>query len=437
MSTRLLLDGEDLRTLMLRVRDEMGPDAKIVRAERVRTGGIAGFFAKEHYELTVEVPEPPRRRLGRARTPRAVDAPRASGTSVEAVGLDALLAAADAAEGMVPTPAARAEESVPDVSTGSDSFADVLAAMHELVGAPPAASPATPATEADDERTEPQPGDARPDGRTVRPAVFPQVEIAQPRAAAPPDADPPGQGDTVADEPAPEPAPAPVEAPSEADRPRSTVASMLELGIPTRLLAGFDDPDAPVALSQLVRRFDRPRPVRLRPGNVVVVAGEPEAALRTATQMAHRAGQEPTDVVLAGDLEARPGHGRRVLTAAQAVRFREKTPDDAPTVVALGVGTGTEALRDAATLLAALAPDDAWAVIDARVRAVELRRWLRTVGADRSFDALAATQTFAAQAPGTVLNLGVPVGWVDGLPASPVVWAAALSERLADDARWE
>ena len=109
MSTRLLLDGEDLRTLMLRVRDEMGPDAKIVRAERVRTGGIAGFFAKEHYELTVEVPEPPRRRLGRARTPRAVDAPRASGTSVEAVGLDALLAAADAAEGMVPTPAARAD----------------------------------------------------------------------------------------------------------------------------------------------------------------------------------------------------------------------------------------------------------------------------------------------------------------------------------------
>ncbi len=50
---------------MLRVREEMGPDATIVRAERVRTGGIAGFFAREHYELTVEVPDRPG---GRCRT---------------------------------------------------------------------------------------------------------------------------------------------------------------------------------------------------------------------------------------------------------------------------------------------------------------------------------------------------------------------------------
>jgi hypothetical protein len=33
-----------------------------------------------------------------------------------------------------------------------------------------------------------------------------------------------------------------------------------------------------------------------------------------------------------------------------------------------------------------------------------------------------------------VLDLGTPVGWVDGLPATPVVWAALLSERLVDDA---
>jgi hypothetical protein len=102
-------------------------------------------------------------------------------------------------------------------------------------------------------------------------------------------------------------------------------------------------------------------------------------------------------------------------------------------VVALGVG-GT---ATAAELLAAFEPDEAWAAIDARLRGVELRRWLRAVGARRPFDAVAASHTFDAQAPGVVLNLGVPVGWVDGLPASPVVWAAVLSERLADDARWD
>src|SRR4051812_36317592 len=36
----------------------MGADAKILGAEKVRTGGIAGFFAKERVEVTVEVDEP-------------------------------------------------------------------------------------------------------------------------------------------------------------------------------------------------------------------------------------------------------------------------------------------------------------------------------------------------------------------------------------------
>ena len=51
MPTRLLLDGEDLAGLMYRIRTEMGPDAVIVKAERVRTGGVAGFFAKERFDL--------------------------------------------------------------------------------------------------------------------------------------------------------------------------------------------------------------------------------------------------------------------------------------------------------------------------------------------------------------------------------------------------
>ena len=440
MSTRLLLDGEDLRTLMLRVRDEMGPSARIVRAERVRTGGIAGFFAKEHYELTVEVPEPPRRRLGRARSARAVDPPRGAGEVVEAVGIDALLAAADAAEDA--HGAEVSEPQVPDVSTAGNTFADVLASMQDLVGTPEAQESAPSLVEH---------APLAATGPDVRPAVFPQVVgLVPPVPAVPAIPTIPLSGSTssppatAAGPPTVEPA-VPVEEPevvdgavaSDADRPRSNVAALLELGVPTRLLAGFTDPHAPVALSQLVRRFDRPRPVRLRAGAVVVVAGQAELALRTATQMAHRAGLEPTDVVLAGDVAARPGHGRRLLTAAMAARFREKVPSDAPTVVALGVAAGHEAVAESAAILAALEPDDAWAALDARLRGVELRRWLRSVGAERPFDALAATSTFAAQAPGTVLNLGVPVGWVDGLPASPVVWAAVLSERLADDARWD
>jgi hypothetical protein len=113
---------------------------------------------------------------------------------------------------------------------------------------------------------------------------------------------------------------------------------------------------------------------------------------------------------------------------------RSRLRDDAPTIVALGVGETVSGTVAAATLLAALDPDQAWAVLDAGARAGQMRRWLRAVGERHPFDALAAVNAYEAQAPGTVLDVGIPVGWVDGLPASPVVWAALLSERLAEDA---
>ncbi|PPK94532.1 hypothetical protein CLV92_10734 [Kineococcus xinjiangensis] len=58
MSTHLLLEGSDLDALLAQAREEHGEGARIVRAERVRSGGVGGFFAKEHYQVTVEVPEP-------------------------------------------------------------------------------------------------------------------------------------------------------------------------------------------------------------------------------------------------------------------------------------------------------------------------------------------------------------------------------------------
>ena len=106
-------------------------------------------------------------------------------------------------------------------------------------------------------------------------------------------------------------------------------------------------------------------------------------------------------------------------------------------VVALGVGDGPAAWAEGAALLAALGPEQAWGVVDARLRAAEVRRWVRAVGAQQPLDALAVVGTAEAQAPGVVLDVGTPVGWLDGLPATPLVWAALLSERLAEDADWD
>lgn len=404
---------------MLQIRQEMGPDARIVRAERIRTGGVAGFFAREHYELTVEVPDEPRPRLGRRRPsgpatsagpvgaggagarPTAIGTRHPPGTEATGIGLEALLAAADAAEVTVApsvlagggaqagAPDAETDADAdgprpPTVSTSGDTFAQVLASMQQIVG--------------------PAPGELT-DGTD--------------------------EGSTGAERTGPPPPGL------EPERGGSSVNALLELGIPTRLLVGFGDPKASVPLSVLVRRFDPPPSVWLAPGRVVVVVGDGDAALATARQMAHRVGMDPFEIALAGEISSVPGHGRRIQTSAAAARYRDRLEEDARALVAVGVGPSREDWSTAAELIASLRPSQSWAVLDSRRKAVDLRRWLRGVGARRAFDAVAAVSTFDAQAPGTVLNVGTPVGWVDGLPASPVVWAAVLSERLADDARWD
>lgn len=103
MGTNLLLEGDDLEALLIRAHAEGGVNARIVRAEKVRQGGFLGFFARELFEVAVEIPDgadaPPAELAApgavasavRTGTPAAV-APRA-GRSPAELALDARLAA--------------------------------------------------------------------------------------------------------------------------------------------------------------------------------------------------------------------------------------------------------------------------------------------------------------------------------------------------------
>ncbi|MFC3992103.1 hypothetical protein [Actinoplanes siamensis] len=53
----MLLEGPAIEPLLAQVRDEFGSRVRIISADKVRSGGIGGFFAKQHYELSVEVPD--------------------------------------------------------------------------------------------------------------------------------------------------------------------------------------------------------------------------------------------------------------------------------------------------------------------------------------------------------------------------------------------
>ncbi len=51
----LLLDGPDLEELLARAMNEAGPGGRVASADRVRRGGIGGFFAREHFEVVIEI----------------------------------------------------------------------------------------------------------------------------------------------------------------------------------------------------------------------------------------------------------------------------------------------------------------------------------------------------------------------------------------------
>jgi len=113
---RLQLEGPDLEGLLSRVNEEYGANARIVDAEKVRSGGIGGFFAREHFAMTVEVDD----------EPELFNADQVPDTAAALLGL------ADAVEDQ-------------RVSTTTQGFAQVLHRLVESAGPTrPTQEPVTP-----------------------------------------------------------------------------------------------------------------------------------------------------------------------------------------------------------------------------------------------------------------------------------------------------
>lgn len=438
MPTRLLLEGSDLSELMGQVRAEFGPAARIVRAERVRTGGLAGFFARERYELTIDVPDAPAAPAPSLRARRAALAAQSGTPGLS--GMDALLAAADAADGapaLEPAPSRPGPEDPPRVSTGEAAFADLLDQMRELSGLP-AEERVVEVAAADDE-----PGGYDRAGR-LRSGAAP-VEPTAPDAGDPAARSfaPLTPADARPTAPARESDPARPAAPGPVTR-----AHLADLGVPEHLLTVVGD--GPVQLSRLLAAVPSAPALPRDPGSVLVVVGLPEDALRVAELLVLRHTGGGT-VVRAGDLDPSAGRrttsaarttveleaARRLATPAAAARWRSQLDPHAElTVVAVGVTAGRNRESAAADLILALDPTQVWAVADARSKPRDCTRWLAAVGAGRRVDALAVTGLFDTSEPGTVLGLPVPVAWIDGVPASRMAWAAALGEHLPAGTDW-
>jgi hypothetical protein len=127
--TRLQIKGSTLEGLEARVLNKFPAGAKIVAAEKVTEGGIAGFLARHYYEAVVEIPDPdiitvpaPVRAAAVPPPVRAAAVPQPGLTSA---GVAALLQGADEAEAAMRGGNAAREE-LPVVSTASGAFDALL-----------------------------------------------------------------------------------------------------------------------------------------------------------------------------------------------------------------------------------------------------------------------------------------------------------------------
>jgi hypothetical protein len=358
---RFQLDGPTLPELKARILAEHGADARIISAERVTIGGIRGFFARRHYEVTVEVPER-RRRAAHAQADRVVPpAGEAMPDRAARLGILALLEDADGADDAGTLTQPRQAAASPQLSTGSAGFAQLMDELTFSVSAPSAAS------------AQPAPSGQRP--------VSEQNPLpARSRHGAA------GSGTDAGAAPGPGADLRPIVLPAAPGRPLPGI---------TRLAAV-------------------PRPLS-RPGDLVVLVGPPVDALRVAGMMAAMNGAG--EVLVAGSVVsegARRVDDRRSALAARAGGVaRGRT-----CFLAFGIGESATSREYLGGDLIVVGADQTWAVVDAGRKPADTAAWVSLVAAATTIDALAVVAAGSTASPETVDELGVPVGWVDGASAA-------------------
>lgn len=175
----------------------------------------------------------------------------------------------------------------------------------------------------------------------------------------------------------------------------------------------------PPSAAEPVRKVPQPM---TGDGNLIVLLGLGEDALGPALEMSIAAGG--SDVRTAGRLTAF-GHlhiqGRQGTTSARA----QAVLTGQTVVVAFGLGRPGDVPSNGADI-SLLAADQLWVVVDARHKPEDTKAWVQALqrvlaGESVGVDALAVIGASETASPQTVDTLDLPVGWVEGKPATAPV----------------
>lgn len=405
MAVRSRYEGADLEELLEQVRTELGSGMKIISANKIRSGGIAGFFAREKYEVIVE-------HDGSALI--AAPAGEAADEEISVRPRDLAPSLLD----LVDQVSADERAAAPRISTESEPFAAVMDRLARGAGQANAPAPEAPdAHGAVDEIDEQDIEDAEIDE--------PQAAVVQHQAAAAPLPAP--AADAL-------PAPVPAAPAARINVPTGPgyAGALVSMGLPATYVPAVPSPAAlEAALRSSLSRLPAAPPLPKGNGSVVAIVGERHAAMKIARDLAAEAGLDPDMVTLATRkrLPARtPVHLTITDTEDAAEKRRSWRRRERPSVVVIDAELGHDKPAWAYHVLAALEPEATWGVVDATRKTEDVAAWMHGLG---GIDAIALNDIDATVSPAAVLQLEVPVGRIDGRPASAALWAALLTERLA------
>jgi hypothetical protein len=400
LASQLRFEGAVLEDLLDQVRTEVGPNARIIAANRIRKGGVGGFFAREGFEVIVDLSDESanggaRNGQGNGRARPQDRVPASVLDLADDVSVNEREQVIDLSDMM--TPAA------PSISTETRDFGAMLQDLSRQLDEEELGEPVV----------EPDP--------VIDPPVSPQAhyrrvttdQVASPTVAAP-----------MPTLPAPTPQPAP---PRTAPAPRHDVSSdarLRALGLPHELVPSqAAAADLRTALFQRLSQLPPPPMIPRMAGVVVAVVGIGTAPIALSRRIADELEIDPDHIVLATpEPMSELSHPDDAAMSRRSWRRREE-----PTVVACSIGAGRAQLGWAHRMLDKLEPTVTWAVVEASCKPDDIAHRVSLLG---GVDVLALNGIADTVSPASVLGLGIPVGRLGSKYATPAAWADLLIERL-------
>ncbi len=381
MASQLRFEGPALEALLERVRKEVGVDAHIVAANRIRKGGIGGFFAREGFEVIVEKPAAETRRT---RAPMSVldladDVSESEREQV--IDLSEVLS------------------EPPPLSTERPDFGSILAEISRTL-------------DREDEEM-PMPAPASGSARAHANARTTHIDVDERPASAPPVSPRSHYRRTTGDVGTGQPA-----------LPAAPDERLLALGLPLDLVPSrAANAELRTALVQRLAQLPPPPMLPRSAGVLIAVVGIGTAPIALARKLADEIDLDPEHIVLS---TPEPTSDLSHPEDAEAFRLACRRRAE-PTLVACSIGAGRTQLAWAHRMLDRLEPTITWAVVDASCKAEDIRHRVNLLG---GVDVLAVTGIADTVSPAAVLQLKIPVGRLGPTPATPATWADLMMERL-------